>query len=90
MLRAPVAGVLTGAALVVMSQPLSYAGAVRHLPGGACVEATVRIVDARLDHLSDVFRAVEQGADPRSLPAVPSADGLAACAGPMPRLTPTD
>lgn len=79
MLRAPVAGVLVGAALVVLSQPLSVAGAIRHLPGGECVDATVRTVDERVEHLSDVLRAVEQGADPRSLPAAPSAVRMSAC-----------
>lgn len=82
MFRAPVVGVWVGAVLVVASQSAPVTGAIRDLPPVACVDATLRTVDARLDHVVDVLRAAERGTDPRTWPAAPTDVRLAACPGP--------
>ncbi|QCX28500.1 hypothetical protein [Nocardioides jishulii] len=78
MFRAPVVGVLTASVVMVVFQSAPGASGEQR-PTVTCIDATVRTVDARIDHLRHVVEAMRRGADPRSLPKAPSDAPLAAC-----------
>lgn len=84
MFRAPVLGVLVGSVAVVLAQsPMTRTvvldPVVDRVPWLTCVDATLTTVDQRVDHLATSVRTLQRGADPGSLPRVPTDTRLASC-----------